>query len=432
MITIIGAGLAGCECAYQLISRGIAVTLVEMKPHKRTPAHKSDAFGELVCSNSLRGNGLTQAAGLLKAEMRELNSLILQAADAHRVRAGGALAVERGAFADHITAVMESSPLVTIRREEATEIPSEGTVVVATGPLTSDALAADIARLTGAEFLSFYDAAAPILSADSIDLEVAYLGDRYGQGVDGGDYLNCPMNKEEYLAFRAALAEAEQAPVHGFEDTKVFEGCMPVEVLARRGEDTLRFGPLKPIGLRDPRTGQGAYAVVQLRRENDEGTMFNIVGFQNHLTFGEQKRVFTMIPALKNAEFLRYGVMHRNTFINSPRLLNEAYQLIGEPRIYFAGQLTGVEGYVESAASGLTVGLGIAFGKPLKLPPQTAIGALSRHVSANEGLNDFQPMNINFGILPKLDYHVKDKRERYAIVAKNALDALNDWKKENL
>jgi methylenetetrahydrofolate--tRNA-(uracil-5-)-methyltransferase len=427
-VTVIGAGLAGCECAYTLAKNNVAVTLIEMKPRKKTPAHHSDYLSELVCSNSLRGDRLENAAGLLKAEMRMLGSLILEAADATKVAAGGALAVDRSAFERYVTERIQTHPLIDMVSEEVEILPDSRPLVIATGPLTSEYLSVDIQRLVGEELLSFYDAAAPIISSESVDMELAYIGDRYGKG--DGDYINCPMDKEQYLTFREQLAGAKQAPIHGFEDTKVFEGCMPVEVLARRGTDTLRYGPLKPIGLKDPRTGKGSYAVVQLRRENSEGTILNIVGFQNHLTFGEQKRVFSMIPALHSAEFLRYGVMHRNTFINSPKLLTSEYMLKSQENIYFAGQITGVEGYIESAASGLTVALAIIKGETLKLPNETAICALSKYIS-NSGAKEFQPMNINFGIIPKLDIEIKDKTERYRQTSQRAINALDNWIKEN-
>lgn len=423
-ITIIGGGLAGCECAHTLARHGIPSTIIEMKPHKKTPAHHSDNLCELVCSNSLRGDRLENASGLLKAEMRMLNSLVLEAADATRVAAGGALAVDRQAFEQYVTNKINTNPLINVLSQELTELPENRPLVIASGPLTTDSLSLAIQKLVGEEFLSFYDAAAPILSSDSIDMDYAYIGDRYGKG--DGDYINCPLDKEQYLAFREELANAQQAHVRGFEDSKVFEGCMPVEVLARRGTDTLRYGPLKPIGLRDPRTGKGSYAVVQLRRDNSEGTMLNIVGFQTHLTFGEQKRVFSMIPALHDAEFLRWGVMHRNTFINSPKLLNPEYMLKTQQNVYFAGQITGVEGYIESAASGLTVALAIVKGGKLNLPYATALGALSHHVSG-ANTKDFQPMNINFGIIPKLDVTIKDKTERYRQTSERAIASLTEW-----
>jgi len=359
--------------------------------------------------------------------MRILGSLILEAADATKVAAGGALAVDRQAFERYVTEQVKTHPLINIVSQEVTELPEDRPLIIATGPLTTNSLSSDIQSLIGTEFLSFYDAAAPLISSDSVDMEFAYVGDRYGKG--NGDYINCPMDKEQYLAFREELANAKQAPVHGFEDTKVFEGCMPVEVLARRGKDTLRYGPLKPIGLRDPRTDKGSYAVVQLRRDNTEGTILNIVGFQNHLTFGEQKRVFSMIPALHSAEFLRFGVMHRNTFINSPKLLTPEYMLKSQPGIYFTGQITGVEGYIESAASGLTVALAIIKNEELKLPNETALGALSRHISGLDA-KEFQPMNINFGIIPKLDIEIKDKTERYRQTSERAIKILTNWKEE--
>ena len=425
-VTVVGAGLAGCECAWQLSGRGVRVRLVEMKPHKMTSAHVSPDFAELVCSNSLRSNELTTAVGLLKEEPRRLGSLIMSCADATRVAAGGALAVDREAFSNMVTRRIRSQPLIEIVHEEAKEIPP-GEVVIATGPLTSDALADRIVELTGdSEYLHFFDAAAPIVSFQSIDMEEAFFASRYDKGTP--DYINCPMTREEYLAFWRELCSARTAEVHGFEDSSVFEGCMPVEVMARRGEDTLRFGPLKPVGLRDPRTGKESYAVVQLRRDNSEGTMYNMVGFQTHLAFPEQKRVFSMIPALKNAEFLRYGVMHRNTYLDSPRLLDRYYRLKREPRISFAGQITGVEGYVESCASGMLVGIETAnrlLGLPrINFPAETAIGALALYIS-NETVAEFQPMNINFGIISPLDCKVKGKRNKNAEISKRALEIIN-------
>ncbi len=432
-ITIVGAGLAGCETAYYLARHNVPVTLIEMKPHSKSPAHQLDTFAELVCSNSLRGDRLENAAGLLKAEMRRLGSLILSTADSHKVPAGGALAVDRVPFSEAITKTIASHPNINVQYAELTSLPTDGMTVIATGPLTTDTLAQVIKDTLGTAFLSFYDAAAPILSSDSIDGELSYIGDRYGRG--DGDYINCPMDKEQYLAFRQALAEAKQAPVHGFEDTKVFEGCMPVEVLARRGVDTLRYGPLRPIGLRDPRTDKGAYAVAQLRRDNDAGTLLNLVGFQNHLTFEEQRRVFRMIPALHDAEFLRYGVMHRNTFINAPQLLTNEYCLTKDNRFYFAGQITGVEGYVESAASGLSVGMAILNRlqgkKAISFPDTTAMGALSRHVSQSIAL-DYQPMNINFGLFPPLADAPRQKQERYKALSERALQDLEDWMPSHL
>ena len=354
--TVIGAGLAGCEAAWQLASRGIAVTLIDMKPERFTPAHHSAGFAELVCSNSLRSDQLTNAVGLLKEEMRQLGSLILKAADATRVPAGGALAVDREAFSRYVTEAVENHPLITVERREVTKLPEEN-AVIATGPLTSDALAEEIAKLPGLATLNFYDAAAPIVSGDSLDMTKVFRAGRYGRG---DDYLNCPMNREEYEAFYQALLSAEAAEVHGFDGKQVFEGCMPIEVMASRGEMVMAFGPMKPVGLTDPRTGREPYAAVQLRAENNEGTMYNLVGFQTRLKWGEQKRVFSMIPGLENAEFLRYGVMHRNTFLHSPGFLDQNYQMIARPGVYFAGQMTGVEGYVESASSGMVAGISLA------------------------------------------------------------------------
>ena len=420
-VTVLGAGLAGSECVWQLVKRGIPVRLVEMKPVKMTPAHTSEYFGELVCSNSLRSDELTNAVGLLKAEMRKMGSLIMESADANRVAAGGALAVDRVGFARYITEKLESSELVEIVREEATEIP-EGQVVVATGPLSSDAIADRIATLCPDSDLHFYDAVAPIVTLDSVDMDSAFFASRYDKGT--ADYVNCPMDKDEYLAFVTELVNAKEAEVHGFDDAGVFEGCMPVEVMARRGVDTLRYGPLKPVGLKDPRTGKENYAVVQLRRDNADGTIYNMVGFQTHLTWGEQKRVFSMIPALRNAEFVRYGVMHRNTYLNSPGLLDRYYRLIAEPRISFAGQMTGVEGYVESAASGMLVGIETAARvlglPPVDFPQETAIGALGLYISGGS-VGDFQPMNINFGIITPLDHRVKGKRNKNAEISKRSL-----------
>lgn len=423
-VTVIGAGLAGCECAWQLAGRGIPVRLIEMKPKKMTPAHVSENFAELVCSNSLRSDELTNAVGLLKEELRRLDSVVLASADHNRVAAGGALAVDREAFAREITERICAHPNITVERAEADAIP-DGEVVIATGPLTSDAMAAEIQRLCPEFDLHFYDAVAPIVTLESVDMDSAFFASRYDKGT--ADYVNCPMDQAEYTAFVQELRSAKEAPIHGFDDGAVFEGCMPVEVMARRGEDTLRYGPLKPVGLRDPRTGRDNYAVVQLRRDNAEGTLYNIVGFQTHLTFGEQKRVFSMIPALRNAEFVRYGVMHRNTYINSPKLLNHYYQVISEPRLTFAGQITGVEGYVESAASGLVAAVELAHRlkglPPVDFPQETALGALAHYVS-NPTVVNFQPMNVNFGIIPPLGYKVKGKRNKNAALSQRALDAL--------
>ena len=421
-VTVIGAGLAGSECAWQLAKRGIQVTLREMKPEKKTPAHETEYFAELCCSNSLRSDQLENAVGLLKEELRRLDSLILSSADATRVEAGGALAVDRHGFAALVTERVRSHPNVTVVPGEVTEIP-DGEVVVASGPLTSDALAERLQTLLGDDSaLHFYDAAAPLVSAESIDMERAWMGSRYDRGT--ADYVNCPMTEEEYDAFWQALTTAQEAEVHGFEDKKVFEGCMPVEVMARRGRETLCYGPLKPRGLTDPRTGKEPYAVVQLRRDNQEGSVYNLVGFQTHLRFPEQRRVFSMIPALHDAEFLRYGVMHRNTFLNSPKLLDRYYRLKAEPRISFAGQMTGVEGYVESAASGFLVGVETARRlrglPPVDFPQETAIGALGLYIS-NPSVTVFQPMNINFGIMPPLGHRVRGKRNKNAELSQRSL-----------
>ena len=425
--SVIGAGLAGSEAAWQLAEKGISVDLYEMKPVKRTPAHHADTFAELCCSNSLRGAEIHTAPGLLKEELRRCGSLILSCADATRVEAGGALAVDRTAFAELVTEKIRNHPNITVHEGEVTHIPDEGAVIVATGPLTSDALFADISALLGeSKYLHFYDAAAPIVTFESVDMESAYFASRYGKGT--ADYINCPMTREEYEVFWEALCSAEQAPVHGFEDKKVFEGCMPVEVMGRRGHDTLLYGPLKPVGLRDPRTGRDPFAVVQLRRDNAAGSLYNLVGFQTHLKFPEQKRVFSLIPALKNAEFVRYGVMHRNTFMDSPRLLDRHFRLRTDPRIRFAGQMTGVEGYIESAAAGLETGLNLARelrGMPtIDFPRETAIGALGLYIS-NEANEKFQPMNINFGIIEPLGYRIKGKREKNTQIALRALEVLD-------
>lgn len=431
-VTVIGAGLAGCEAAWQLAQRGIAVTLREMKPQKMTPAHHRPGFAELVCSNSLRSDQLENAAGLLKEELRRCGSLILRCADQTRVEAGGALAVDREGFSAAVTDAIRSHPHITVVEGEVTSIP-DGEVVIASGPLTSDALSNAIAGLFPADsYLNFYDAAAPIVTFDSIDMEHAWFASRYGKGT--ADYINCALSEEEYLAFWKELCAAQEAEVHGFEDKNVFEGCMPVEVMARRGVQTLAFGPLKPKGLPDPKTGREPYAVVQLRRDNAAGTLYNLVGFQTHLKWGEQKRVFSMIPALAHAEYVRYGVMHRNTYLNSPRLLDRYYRVRGNERIAFAGQITGVEGYVESTASGFLAGVELArrlLGRePLDFPQETAVGALALYVS-REGIADFQPMNVNFGIMPPLDHKVKGKREKNAALSRRAL-AVIDGLKERL
>ena len=425
-VTVLGAGLAGCECAWQLAKRGIEVRLFEMKPNKMTPAHSSEYFAELVCSNSLRSDELTNAVGLLKAEMRKMGSLIMESADANRVAAGGALAVDREGFSRYITDKIKSCTNIELVSEEATDFP-EGELVVATGPLTSDALAERLEKLCNCTGLHFYDAVAPIVTLESVDTDSAFFASRYDKGT--ADYVNCPMNEEEYKAFVKELVSAKEAPIHGFDDGGVFEGCMPVEVMARRGEETLRFGPLKPVGLRDPRTGKENYAVVQLRRDNADGTIYNLVGFQTHLTWGEQKRVFSMIPALKNAEFVRYGVMHRNTYLNSPQLLDRYYRLKSDSRISFAGQMTGVEGYVESAASGMLVGIETAARllelEPVNFPQETAIGALGLYISGGS-VGDFQPMNINFGIITPLGYRVKGKRNKNAEISARSLKIIDE------
>ena len=431
-VTVLGAGLAGSECAWQLAKRGIKVRLFEMKPEKMTPAHKSPYFAELVCSNSLRSDELSNAVGLLKAEMRKMGSIIMESADANRVPAGGALAVDREGFARYVTEKLTACDNIELISKEATDFP-DGELVVATGPLTSDALAEKLTELCNDTGLHFYDAVAPIVTLESVDMDNAFFASRYDKGTP--DYVNCPMDEAEYKAFWKELCSAKEAAVHGFDDGGVFEGCMPVEVMARRGEDTLRYGPLKPVGLRDPRTGKDNYAVVQLRRDNSDGTIYNMVGFQTHLTWGEQKRVFSMIPALKNAEFVRYGVMHRNTYLNSPKLLDRYYRLKAEPRISFAGQMTGVEGYVESAASGMLVGIETA-ARLLQLPPvdfpqETAIGALGLYISGGS-VGDFQPMNINFGIITPLGYRVKGKRNKNAGISARSLAIIDELMKKEV
>ena len=426
-VKIIGAGLAGCEAAWQLAQRGIPVELHEMKPEKMTPAHHSPEFAELVCSNSLRSDQLENAVGLLKEELRRMGSLILSCADAHRVEAGGALAVDRHGFAQSVTEKVRSHPLITVAEGEVTALPESGNVIVASGPLTSDTLAEAIKDFfPESHYLNFFDAAAPLVTFESVDMESAFFASRYDKGTP--DYINCPMTEEEYDAFWTELCAAQEAEVHGFEDKSVFEGCMPVEVMARRGKQTLCYGPLKPRGLRDPRTGKEPFAVVQLRRDNADGTIYNLVGFQTHLKWPEQKRVFSMIPALKNAEFVRYGVMHRNTYLDSPRLLDRYYRVKKEPRICFAGQITGVEGYVESTASGFLAAVELArrlAGKPpVDFPQETATGALALYIS-NGSVSDFQPMNINFGLIPPLGYRVKGKRNKNAELSRRALEVLD-------
>ena len=430
-ITIIGAGLAGSEAAWQLAKRGIPVRLYEMRPVKQSPAHHTENFAELVCSNSLRAGNIENAVGLLKEEMRRLDSLIMRCADATAVPAGGALAVDRHLFSAMVTETLSNHPLVEVIREEVTEIPKEGTVIIAAGPLMSDALSEDVKALTSTGDFYFYDAAAPIVTAESLNYDKVFAASRYDKG--DADYLNCPMSEEEYKAFWEALTTAEVVKPKEFEKEMYFEGCMPVEIMASRGIDTLRFGPLKPVGLVDKRTGTESYAVVQLRKENKEATMFNLVGFQTHLKWGEQKRVFSMIPGLENAEFVRYGVMHRNTYINSPTLLNDRFQLKSDDRLYFAGQMTGVEGYLESAASGLMAGLQvfqqINEKEPIHFPKTTAMGGLSQYISAYEG-SDFQPMNINFGIMEPWPTKVRKKKEKNALIAQRALEDLAKVKED--
>ena len=432
-INVIGAGLAGCEAAMQIAKRGIQVRLYEMKPCKKSPAHKSDLFAELVCSNSLKAMRVESAAGLLKEEMRRLDSFLMKCADRCRVPAGGALAVDRDSFASLATEGIRSNPNITVIEDEITQIPDDAVTVIATGPLTADALASDIENRFG-DSLSFFDAAAPIVTAESIDMENAFTASRYDRGGDD-DYINCPMNKEEYEQFYDALLHAERAPLHDFDvnNPKVYEGCMPVEVLAQRGEGTLRFGPMKPVGLTNPKTGHRAWALLQLRKENSAGTLYNLVGFQTNLKFPEQKRVFSLIPALKNAEFVRYGVMHRNTFLCSPKILTGYYSVKEKSSLFFAGQITGVEGYMESAASGIMAGINAARqleGKEmLILPGNTMIGALSRYIS-DPSVKKFQPMGANLGILPELEKRPKDKRERAAAYAYRALDSLEKFLKE--
>ena len=428
-VHVIGAGLAGCEAVTQLTRHGIPVILYEMRPVKSDGAHKTAYFAELVCSNSLRAANIENAVGLLKEEMRRLGSLIMQKADEHQVPAGGALAVDRDGFAAAVTEAVKANPLVTVIHEEVTDLESlEGTVIVASGPLTSDALFADIKKLLQADYLHFFDAAAPIVTADSLDYDKVYRASRYDKG--GADYLNCPFyTKEEYVAFWEALCNAESAPVKDFEHD-VFEACMPIEEMAARGEDTMRFGPLKPVGLIDPRNGKEAYAVVQLRQDNAAASLYNLVGFQTHLKWPEQRRVFGMIPGLENAEFVRFGVMHKNTYLNSPQLLDKHFNLRNNKRFYFAGQMTGVEGYVESAASGLMAGLAAARAvlelPEVELPEVTAHGALANYIS-NPAIENFQPMNINFGLIPPLTVRIRKKREKNAQIAARALEALDGF-----
>lgn len=428
---VVGAGLAGCEAAYQLAKRGIPVTLYEMKPKQYSPAHHSPDFAELVCSNSLRGAGLTNAVGLLKEEMRRLGSVIMNAADRNAVPAGGALAVDRGAFSQAVTKVIREHPLITVIEEEITTIPDGENIIIATGPLTAEPLSEAIRAYFGKEYLSFFDAAAPIVTFESIDMDKAFFASRYNKGTP--DYINCPMTKEEYLTFYEALKNAECAELHDF-DHQVFEGCMPIEEMAHRGEDTMRYGPLKPVGLVDDRTGTKSYGVVQLRKDNAAGTLYNIVGFQTHLKFPEQKRVFSMIPGLEHAEFVRYGVMHRNTYLNAPTLLNKDFSVKGRETLYFAGQMTGVEGYVESASSGLMAGLSLAakiLGEPLPdFPIETAIGALGNYISTAESTH-FQPMNINFGIIASLTERIRLKADRYMAISLRSLEVIEKIKAES-
>ena len=433
-IKVIGAGLAGCEAAWQLANRGIPVELYEMKPQKYSPAHKSPDFAELVCSNSFRADGIYNAVGLLKEEMRRLNSLIMECADAVKVPAGGALAVDRDAFSKMVTEKIKSHPNICVIEKEVTEINTDEYTVIAAGPLASDAIAEKVLKLTGDTALHFYDAAAPIVTYESIDMSKAFKAARYGKG--GDDYINCPMNKEEYLAFREELVNAEVAQVHeGVENPKVFEGCMPIEIMAARGVDTMRYGPLKPVGLTNPHDNSRPYAVVQLRQDNGAASMYNIVGFQTHLKFGEQKRVFGMIPGLQNAEFVRFGVMHRNTYINSPQLLDCNYNMKEFPKVYFAGQITGVEGYIESASSGLWAGLcaacAICGEKAPDISAKTALGALAKYIS-NPAVTDFQPMNVNFGIFEDLGERIKDKREKAERYAERSFKEIEIIAKRNL
>ncbi len=424
-VKVIGAGLAGAEAAWQLAERGIAVQLYEMKPHKKSPAHHADSFAELVCSNSLRGDKLENAVGLLKEELRRMGSLIIACADETRVEAGGCLAVDRYGFSELITQKIKNHPNITVFDEEVTAVP-QGPVIIATGPLTSDAMSEAIGAYFGADYLHFFDAAAPLVTAESVDMQKAWWQSRYDRGTP--DYINCAMDKAQYEAFVRELIGAEEAAVHGFEDKNVFEGCMPVEVMARRGVDTLRYGPLKPVGLTDPTTGKEPYAVVQLRQDNAQKTVFNLVGFQTHLKFGEQKRVFSMIPALANAEFVRYGVMHRNTFLRSPKLLDRYYADRRDPLVAFAGQMTGVEGYVESCASGFLAAVAMAAkvqGRPLPdFPKTTAIGALGLYVS-DETVENFQPMNINFSIIAPLDRRIRKKSEKNLALADRSLEIID-------
>jgi len=429
IINVIGAGLAGCEAAWQIAQRGGKVRLYEMKPEKKSPAHHLDTFAELVCSNSLRSKSLENAVGLLKEELRRMGSLIIHCADRTSVPAGGALAVDREAFSRLVTDMINKHPNIEVIYDEVKTIPREGTTIIATGPLTSDALSSEITKLIGARSLFFFDAAAPIVKKDSIDMNKAFAASRYGKG--GEDYINCPMSKEEYTEFYNALISAETAEVKDFDKRLIFEGCMPVEIMAARGIDTLRYGPMKPVGIINPHTGTEPYAVVQLRQDNFEGTLYNIVGFQTRLKWSEQKRVFTMIPGLENAEFVRFGVMHRNTFINSPAVLLPTYRMRDYENIYFAGQITGVEGYVESTASGLVAGINTyagAYGKePVIFPKATATGALANYISTSS-VGDFQPMNINYGIIEQSEIKVRKKRDKNISISKRALELIESFK----
>lgn len=419
-ITVIGAGLAGCEAALQIAKKGFQVKLYEMKPCKFSPAHSNRDLAEIVCSNSFKSNAITNACGLLKEELRRLGSELIPIADSVAVPAGQALAVDREKFSKAVTEKIEKNPKIELIREEMVEIPKHGKVIIATGPLTSDEFSKKISELIGENDLHFYDAAAPIIEKSSINMNIAFWGDRYGKG--DSSYINLPMNKEEYLAFYHELIHAEVTTLHDFEKREIFEGCMPIEIMAKRGEDTLRFGPLKPVGFTDPRTGERPYAIVQLRQDNKEGTLFNMVGFQTNLKFGEQKRVFSMIPGLENANFMKYGVMHRNTYINSTKLLDNTYQLKEDGRIYFAGQITGVEGYVESISSGLVAGMNCCSKEKIIFPRETMIGALADYIATEN--DKFQPMNANYGILPSLNERIKDKMERYEKLSKRALDCI--------
>lgn len=432
-VIVIGAGLAGSEAAWQIAQQGVKVILYEMRPVKQTPAHHTNQFAELVCSNSMRANGLTNAVGVLKEEMRMLDSLVIGSADLHAVPAGGALAVDRDAFSAEVTKRLKEHPLIEVRNEEVTEIPQDGIVVIATGPLTAEALSQEIKGLLGEEYFYFYDAAAPIIEKDSIDMSKVYLASRYDKGEAA--YLNCPMTEEEFEAFHKALIEAEIAPIKDFEKEQYFEGCMPIEVMASRGKQTVLFGPMKPVGLVNPHTGKLPHAVIQLRQDNAAGTLYNMVGFQTHLKWGEQKRVFSMIPGLENAEFVRYGVMHRNTFINSPRLMRATYQTKQRDTLFFAGQMTGVEGYVESAASGLIAGINaakLAKGEALvELPVETALGSMAQYITTAD-FKHFQPMNANFGLFPPLENKIRNKKEKNEQIATRALEGIKQFRETQL